>query len=278
MARSIETIQQQMIDNLQSKGIVVSDSVTSIRRIWTWVIAFAHYVLERILDVHIVETDEKIAALKPGTLNWYGNKALDFQLGGILIQDSDEYDNTGLSEAQIDAQKIIANKAVVKEDGVIKIKIVRNFNGDYAPLDNSQLIAFSHYMLNEVQYAGDDVVIVNATADAIAAEITIIYDPSIMKANGDLFDGTIQPVRGAAKSYFKNTNFNGRYFKSKHIETLLTVSGVTDAKIENITATDANGTITAIDMQYQPFSGFMRFLNDTGDNAGDLKIYYQAQQ
>jgi hypothetical protein len=272
MARTVAIIQQEIIDNLTLKGIAVSDSVTSIRRIWTWVIAIAHNLFEQILDIHYNRTLAQLQALKPGTLGWYRQKVFDFQLGGTLIPDTDVYDNTGLTDAQVTAQKVVANNAVIKEDGAIKIKVVKMAGSDYVPLDGMQFTALSYYIENNVQYAGDEIVFVNAAADTVVMDLVVRYDPEVMKSNGDLLDGTVEPARAAAKDFFRNTNFNGRYYRSRHLAALELVRGVTDAKITGIVATDVNGNVTDIDMQYQPFSGFMRIMLDA-----DLTITYIPQ-
>jgi hypothetical protein len=225
--------------------------------------------MEQLYDAFVSEVDTTIANLKPGTLAWYRSKALAFQYGGTLLPDSDVYDNTGLSDTDIAAQKIIAQAACVLEDGAIKLKVVKA-NG--YPLINDELNQFEAYIAQNVQYAGDDVVFVSSKADFIRATLDIYYDASILSTTGLLTDGS-EPARLAAYGYLSSLGFNGLYKVSSHQDAILAAKGVTDARLYNVQATGYDVVAWQdVVMQYQPIAGVMSFGADT-----NLTINYIPQ-
>lgn len=264
MARTREAIQQQIIDRLVSEGIQVSSSSTSIRRMWTFVFSFFAWLQEMLFDTHVIEVDEKIKQQKWGYVAWYRNMALKFQYGSTLVPEQDYYDNTGLTESQIAAQKIITQAAAVEEDDVLKIK-VRTAIG---VLTVPQRAAFESYV-QEFKGGGVDVDIISAENDKAKAIIDVWYNPQIINSTGGFVDGTnSNAVRNAANAYLTSLTFNGKYQRSKHEDSVQALRGVEGARIRNFeVAKFTSSTFTGVDEYYQPYSGFLEFYN-----VGDLVI------
>src|SRR5690554_2203226 len=126
MARELSEIKQQITDEwinnetIQERYELVPGqtfeqqfSKVSIENILFNVIAFAIWFFEKTLDLFRTEINDEIAKSRIHTQKWYREKALSFMYGYDL-NDTDNYDTTGLTDEQIATAKIIANAAPVK--------------------------------------------------------------------------------------------------------------------------------------------------------------------
>ena len=101
MARSIQEIQTEIYQSKENEPALNglnSTSKTAIWRLLIYIASVAIWTLEKIFDQHKKEVDERLSELKPHTARWYRNKALAFQYGFDLKEDSDIFDNKGNSE------------------------------------------------------------------------------------------------------------------------------------------------------------------------------------
>lgn len=192
------------------------------------VMAFTTWTLESIFDVHAQEVSDQIANLKPHSLRWYRSKARAFQFGYGLIEDSDQYDNTGLTDEQINASQIIkycaVNEAVNESRLIIKIA-TEDANNNLEPINAEQLTAFKEY-LSEVKDAGNTITVTNYLPDLLYLNMVIYYDPLIFAPDGSLLlDGT-RPVELAINTFLTNLPFNGVLQLVKLVDALQQVEGV----------------------------------------------------
>ena len=144
MARTIAEIQQSMIDGIQADPVLApvatSTSKTALWKLWTRVVATCAWTVEVLFDTFKAEVNEVVATLKPHTERWYAAKALAFQYGYSLALDSDVYDNSALTETQIDNSQIVKYAAVTPVDKKLRIKVAKE-TGDLAPLTAPELAA-----------------------------------------------------------------------------------------------------------------------------------------
>lgn len=271
---TIEELQNEIIaakDNEPELSGLTSNSPVAIWQLWTYVFGVSSWNLQKKHDLHKQEVAGIISAGKAHTANWYAEMALKFQYGHTLVQDKDYYDNTGLSQAAIDAAKIV-KYAVAKEvrKGVM-LKVAKVVAGELAPLSTPELNAFVAYM-NRVKDAGIFIYPKNAPADSFKLEIDIFYDPLVLDSTGARLDGTsATPVKDAINAYLKNLRFNGTYVNEFLIDALQKVDGV---KIPHLVSAEAKYALfpfAPIDVEYVPDSGYLRF-----DNPTDLTINYYA--
>jgi hypothetical protein len=140
MARSILTIQQELIAEVQANAILAplltSTSKTSIWRLFTYVVAVSLFALENLFDLFSTDVNEIIAAKNPHTLRWYAEKSKAFQYGYNLPADTDLYDNTGIADSIIEDSKIIAHAAVVEQERGLRIKVAKNNGGRFSSFRN----------------------------------------------------------------------------------------------------------------------------------------------
>jgi hypothetical protein len=214
-----------------------------------------------------------LARLKPHTLRWYATKALAFQYGFNLAIDSDTYDNTGFTEEQIDDSLIIKYAAVTEgDDKKLRIKIVTETNGDLAPLSTPQKNAFTEYM-KRVKDAGVKLQIDSLVADSLKLSLKIFYDPLTLNSDGQRIDGQqSEPVQDAVKTFLKNQPFNGVFVIAYLVDELQKVDGVVIPHVVSCETKYGAFTFTAVDVQYVPDAGYLRFENDA-----DLTIEFIPQ-
>ena len=131
MANSIDQwyaiIETQYVTNMAAVGVTVDPatwSKTNLQRIFLYTMACVVYIPGMLQDIFKSDIDNTIAQKDPHTPQWYVNKAKDFQFGDNLIAEKDYYDNTGLTDAQIAAKKIVAYAAMVQEP-FIRLKLAK---------------------------------------------------------------------------------------------------------------------------------------------------------
>lgn len=268
MAKTLEQWQQLIIDSLATQGIAVSGSRTSIRRLWTFVFAFCAWTVDVLFDQHKSEVSSTIAELKPHRERWYRNKALAFQYGYDLIDDSDVYDNTNVADDLVEASKIIKYSAVVesKVDSRLIVKIATELNDKLQPLTIPQRNAFSAYMA-EIKDAGVNLSIINYLPDRLYLTMVIYYDPLVLDASGNSIITGGKPVEEAISQYMKELPFNGQLVLAHLVDKLQKVSGVAIPDLKHAETswidggTNDYGAIQTIDVKKIPESGYFEVVD-----------------
>lgn len=282
MARTRQDIKLEMTTNFMGNatlaelygfevGALFSNefSLVSLENIIFEIVAFAIFLHEQLFDTHKAEIDEALYNQKSGRLPWYRFMALKFQYGFDLIPDTDEFDNTGATDEDIEASKIIKYAAVnesVEESRVI-IKIAGETDGELAPLSAPQKSAFDAY-LEEIRYAGVKLTVINYLPDKLFLNLQIQRDPLVLDANGmSILNGNF-PVNEAIEAYMKLLPFNGEFVVFdflKYIEA--NAEGVITPTALNIESsfidplTDEYGDPVSIPIKTIPFSGYFKVEN-----------------
>jgi len=277
MARTTEQIYTALtaryVAEMNAIGIAVDPatwSQTNLTRLLFFVVAFVFKTIEELFDQHKAEIDATIAAMKPHSLRWYAEKAKAFRYGQNLITDSDQYDDTGLTPAQIAAMKIVAYAAVVEQERGLRIKVAKLVNGDLAPLSAGELAAFVTYM-EEIKDAGVKLNITSTVADALKLTLRVKYNALVLNANGERIDGTsMKPVQDAIKNFLLNLPFNGVFSVQMLVDAVQKVDGVTDVKIDLVQSRFGALPFTSVDIDLTPDSGYLRIAD------GDLLTQFLA--
>lgn len=273
MARTIAQIQADIIATIQADATlssINSPSATAIWRLWTWVVAVAIAALENLWDAFRVEIQDEIARRKPHTLRWYQQKALDFQYGSALVDGQDYYDNSALTPDEVTDQKIIAQAAATEENDRLIVKVAKEVAGELEPLDSTEQDAVTDYF-NEIKDAGVRMTIRSFDADKLRLTIDLYYEPTILGPSGARLDGTDNdPVGNAVRNFLRSLRFDGVFVKAHLVDALQAIEGVYVPEIRQAQAAKFDvATFTTIDIQYQPYSGFLRLYDDV-----DLHITY----
>lgn len=271
MARSITVIQQEMFESIASDENLVgltSTSKVAIYRLFVFVVAFAIWTLEQLFDKHTAEIDTALYEQKSGTPRWYRNMSLLFQYGFDLLPDSDEYDNTGATDDQIEASKIIKYCSVKEslESNRLTIKVAGESGTDLVPLDETQITAFTQY-LKEIKYAGVKLNVVNNPADKLALFMSVYRDVLVIDAQGNSIKNGGKPVETAIDNYMKSLPFDGELVINDLIAVLRAVDGVKNVNIVNATSSYYD-TVTSsftehapINVKTIPIAGYFEVIN-----------------
>jgi len=276
MARTIDVIQQLMLDDIAADPVLslvcTSTSKVAIHRLFTRIVASCIWTVEVLFDTLKAEINDIIALMKPHTLRWYAKKAKDFQFGFSLPLDSDTYDNTGFTDDDVAAGKIVVYSAVTEgEDGKLRIKVATQ-GADIQPLTGPQLAPFTEYV-GRYKDAGVRVQIDSLPADKLKMGLKIYYDPLILNSDGQRIDGADnQPVQNAVKDYLKNLPFNGIFVLAFMTDALRKVEGVVIPHIASCQTAFGALPFTSVDVKYLPDAGYLRFQVD-----GDLTIEFIPQ-
>lgn len=275
MARTITEIQNEIIEQVAINPVLstlaTSTSKTAIWRNIANVVATVIWTVETLFDLHRTETDAKIAALKPHSLQWYAGKAVDFQYGYSLPADSDVYDNTGEDETEVENSKIVDYAAVVEQERGLRIKVAKDDGSDLVELSNPELSAFIEYM-KRIKDAGVRLSITSGPADSLKLSLDVYYDPLVLNSEGERIDGfSSEPVQDAIKKYLKNLPFNGVFVVQSLIDVLQQVEGVKIAHVASVLARYGLLPFQSFSVKYVPDSGYLRLSDDS-----DLTINFIA--
>ena len=273
MARTIDDIQTEQIAQVAADPILSAELTSTSKvaewRLWTFVVATCIWTLEKLQDLFRLETDDKIASLKPHSLRWYAGKAKAFQYGYNLVDETDYYNNEGIDEATVTDSKIVSYAAVVEQIRGLRIKVAKNSGLDLGPLSSPELSAFVTYM-GRVKDAGVKLLITSAAADSLKGVLDVYYNPLVINSVGGRNDGvSSDPVRDAIKTYLKNLPFNGVFLLQNLVDVLQLVDGVEVIDIKEMQATYGALPYTAFRVQYIPDAGYLRIYNDA-----DLKLTF----
>ena len=203
-------------------------SATSIERILFYDAAAMMYFNYQAFDQHVIDIDTKLKEEKAHSPNWYAMKALLFQYGCDLAGDTDQYDNSGLTDEQISASRLVKFSTAVnsKSKSILYIKVATEVNGTKQPLSDTVLTAFKAY-ISQIQDAGVFIDFINEPADQMRIEMDIYYNPLILDKEGKRLDGTNDtPVQDAIQNYVHNLLFNGLYTNVKLVDAVQAVEGV----------------------------------------------------
>ncbi len=284
MARTINKIQQEILEAKENETVLSelnSNSKASIWRLIIYIVAFAIWTLEKLFDLHATKVDYKLEQLKPHTARWYRNKALAFQYGFDLLVDTDKFDNQGKTPEEIEGAKIVKYSAVTEseDESRLIVKIATEQGGKLTPVTMEQQTAFEQY-LTEIKDAGVRTTVINYLPDRLKLNIRIVRDMLVLDANGmDITTGTY-PINDAIEQYMKELPFNGELSLQSLIDRIQAVKGVKDLALDLAQTSwiDANvndyGNWQNIDMSQIPVSGYFA-VNLTEDNDTKSVIRYE---
>lgn len=272
MARTITEIETSILTAITSEPRLAelnSVSKVSIWRLMVYIVSVCTWSLEVLFDLRDLEVSARLAQLKPHRPAWYKNKALAFQYGHDLITDSDVYDNTGFTDAEIEASKIIKYCAVdePEDESILIVKVATETDGKLQPIPFDPRIAFSAYM-KEIHDAGVPLRIINYLPDRLYLAIQIYYDPLVLDGQGNSILNGGRPVEAAIKEYMQtDLDFNGELVLAHLVDKLQKVSGVAIPHLIHAESswidgeTDDYGAIQTIDVKKIPESGYFEVVD-----------------
>lgn len=241
MARSINEIKKTMTDafmadaDIREKYGLPADatfdesfSSVSLENILFYIVAACCHVLEVFFDTHKSEVDAKISRAVVASVPWYHKLALQFQYGDRLV-----FDDTTQQfvYAEQDSKKQVVKYVAVRDRGTsIQMLVAGEKDSRPEPLSDDVLTAFKNYM-NRVKIAGVVLAIRSLPSDTVSISATIYVDPLSIDRNGTRISDGSKPVETAIENYLKSILYGGTFNKTKLVDAIQGVEGVTDVEL-----------------------------------------------
>lgn len=267
MARTITDIENGIYAKIAADPTLPSSiSISAIYRRFVFIVADAIRTLESLFDTHKKEVEGIIESKMPHRPSWYISKAKAFQYGFPLIYDTDKYDNTGYTDAQVEASKIIKYAAATPNAGQVYVKIATEIAGVLAPITDVQKTSFDAYF-KEIADMGVKYLVVNHLPDILLLNIQIFRDPLVLDANGMSILNANYPVQDAINEYMKELPFNGELVLAHLIDKLQLAEGVVIPNLVNAESqsidinTGAYNAAVPITVKTIPESGYFSIPN-----------------
>ena len=165
----------------------------------------------------------RISRDEPGGVEWYRQKALEYQHGHQLAIRDNRPGYLSLDEAA----RIVRHVSVVEasSDGALQVKAAGNDGSNIAPLTHDQRAGLRAY-LERVKIAGTLIQVTSATPEQVAYSITAEIDPSVLDA-----EAAQMALFKTLDSYHKALDFNHTLYLSKATDAMQAVEGILDVEI-----------------------------------------------
>ena len=225
-------------------------SNVSVEAIFIYVWSLAVYIHESYVDAKSAEIESNIASEYPFSIPWYSKIALVFQLGDSLEFNESTYK---FSYTIIDAAKQIIKFTTVRQRqiaGVTKLQIFAT-KANKTALTVDELAAFSGYIAQRGA-AGTHFQFISLAPDQLELNMTVYYDPQVLKATGEkLSDGT-KSVDTAINSYLDGIKYGGVFNRTRQTDAIQLADGVNDIILGDV---KVNGDLNNA-REFESASGF----------------------
>lgn len=241
MARTVAEIKKTMTDAFMADatirekyGLSAGDtfggrfSSVSLENIIFFILAACCHVMEVLFDQYRADVEERVSLAVVASVPWYYKMAMAFQYGDSLVlnEATQQYEY-----ASIDEDRQVVRYAAVRDKGTcVHILVSGDEGGRPAVLADDVLTVFKQYM-NRVKVAGVILRVTSRPSDrlSIAAEVTV--DPLVMDENGALLTDGSRPVETAVTEYLKHIAYGGTFNKTRLVDAIQAVEGVTDVEL-----------------------------------------------
>lgn len=233
MARTVKSIQEKIIKDVEQTWPSLSKSRVAEWRLWSFIGATAIHTFELIFDLFRKEVDTLTNKITPGTVRWYAEMCKRFQNGDTLKFDEKTamlYYPEKKEEKQIIKVASVSESKDEKGNPCLFIKVAKykdNATKEYGELDENEMANFKSYM-DAVKFAGCNTEIISTHADLLYYKMTVYHDPAVPS-------DTIQnEVMQALKDFKDTIDFDGVVYRQKVIDAVMDVSGVTTCVLESL--------------------------------------------
>lgn len=226
----------------------------SVENILLYVWAVCAWAVEQLVARHREEVTAELEELMPHRPKWYRDKVLEFMEDRELIDDTDRYDLSGMSESEISAARVVKHAVATesRDASLLTIKVAGESGGKRQPLSEAQEGKLRAY-LSEVKDAGVRVSLVNMEPDTFNCTVDIYYNAMLDPG------GVKESCLSAINEYIRNLPFNGEYTNMALVDALQTVAGVRVVELLGSSARVA-GELTArtINARLTPAAGYFK--------------------
>ena len=286
MFKTIIEILNYILD-LKNKNTVLSEvnsaSKTALWRQFLEVVSTAYWAFVNVRDLHDKETDFLIQEQKVPNQRWYRNKALSYQYGFDVIEDTDIFKTTiqvdgvdvEATEDQIEASKLIkycaVDRKVIANRASLIIKIAGEENGEIIQTSDEVKEALKKWFeVDGAAAAGDVITYINYKGDILSFSVDVYANPLVLMGDGRHKINLNYPVEDAIKTYLKNLPFNGEFDVQKFEAAILATEGVLKLKTNKVESkwivtqggdADGYGLFQPISVYKIPESGYFKVLD-----------------
>lgn len=253
MARTLTEIRSALVET--QPGLSTSQSADW--RGWVEIFAYAIYLFEVVMDVFRQDVEAQLSKKQPGTLEWYSEKALEFQNGYTLQVDQWGVVGYAVEDA---AAKLVKHASVSEADGTVTIKVagINAETNELQPLSltNGEFLNFQRYM-EKIKFAGTATEYRTLPADVVTYDVNVYFDPLFLPTD-------VQTrVLAALQSFRTDIGFDARLYKSDFVNAIQAVEGVKTVKVNTMTVTPFEGVAAAIDVVVELESGYFNFSEES---------------
>ena len=252
MSRTVQEIKKQMTDAFMADdtvrekyGLVDGDTFTSrfslvsIESILFFIVASAHYVLERIFEQFRSDVIRQITSSVVATVPWYYQQALNYQHGDKL--QLDERTLQWRYPVVDESKRLVRYVAVKDHGGSIQVLVSKDKEGLPEPLTDDELRSFTAYMAS-IKIAGVVLAVQSLPADTLSIKASIQLDPLVYLPSGVRIRDGKRPVEDAIRKYLRDITYGGVFNKTKLVDAIQQVDGVLDVELGECTAEPHRGT------------------------------------
>ncbi len=263
MARTLTEISQAIkadfVANLTLQSVYGLDATmsfddqvsrVSVEAVLIYVWSMAVFMHESYIDSKTAEIERNIASEYPFSIPWYSGISLAFQLGDSLAFDESTYK---FSYPIIDATKQIIKFTTVRQrqiEGVTKLQIFAT-KATKAALTTDELAAFSSY-ITQRGAAGTHFQFISLAPEQLELNLTVYYDPQILKATGEKLSDGIKSVDTAINAYLDTIKYGGVFNRTRQTDAIQLADGVNDIILRDV---KVNGDLNN-DREFESASGF----------------------
>lgn len=249
MARSVATIQAELIANVQADPTLAGLTSTSKRaiwRLWTFVFAVSINILEQLMDVFKTNTETTVSLAAPQTGQWLQDRVFKFQYDAVTPQIIQLIDLIPQYPV-VNAALRIVTRASVKTglSGAVNIKVAKSEPPE--ALNGSELSALQSYV-SLIGVTGIAYAVTSAAPDKLYIQADVYFNggySSIISTN----------VIAAIDTYLSQLPFDGSLKLTDLEAAIRNTQGVNDVVLRNVKARAdstafASGTFLVTDNQY----------------------------
>lgn len=219
-------------------------SAVSIENIILYIVAVCAYTLEVMFDGFKQDVEDRIAQNIVPTIRWYHTQAVNFQYGDALI--FDESTQSFRYATEDEAKKVVKYCAVRDRGGSIQVLVSGDSDGKPSVLSSDVLTAFKSYM-NSVKIAGVILDIRSLPADSIEITAQVEVDPQQITEEGVRISDGSYPIVDAVNAYLANIVYGGTFNKTKCVDAIQNVPGVTDVLLQQVRVKSSGGSYTVLE-------------------------------
>lgn len=263
MARTVEEIKKEMIDNYFSNevvrkayGIVEGETYAKIgiTGVLFYAVAFGIWVMEKFVEKEKAEIENIVNTKMYGTLGWWREKVLAWQCG-----DATTVVNGTVGYNVVEAKKrLVKHVAVQAEDRRIDIKVAKEENKELKPLSEAERLMLEAYV-EEIKPAGLISHVISQTADELTLKLSIFY-------NGEMSSYVIiAGVKLAINEYLAGVQFDGSIYRTKLIDAVQAINGISDCEITTLSVVGYDMKERKVERTYLPLSGYFKIKTLTID-------------